>query len=299
MIPITSGSSSRILRSKSSPLPPLVRLRSRIARSIFSFSKMCSAVSAAGASITSYPSLRASCTMIERISGSSSTISSRYGPRCCAVHEASLFATSFIAPSSGCGHFRSLLRAHRFLGGRQRNRDRGAAPDFAVDANRTLVRQDHPLAQRQPESHARACGLGGEEWVEYPLQMLARNANAVVDDLNENPPRFVGALSGPLILRDHFDHRAFGRRGVGGVEQQVEQHLLNFVVVGIRAPEIGSEDRFDADAAEAFVVGYQPQRLGDQPVDVDLLALRRGRPREIDQVLERARDARDLRQNGV
>src|ERR1700691_3699456 len=128
--------------------------------------------------------------MIERINGSSSTISSRYGPRCCAVHEASLFATSFIGPSSGCRHFRGLLRAHRFLGGRQRNRDRRAATDLAVNANRALVRQDHPLAQRQPESHARARGLGGEEWVEDPLQMLTRNSDAVVDDLDKNPPRF-------------------------------------------------------------------------------------------------------------
>src|SRR5260370_51296 len=39
-------------------------------------------------------------------------------------------------------------------------------------------------------------------------------------------------------------------------------------------------------------IRVEPQGLGDQPVDVHLLALRGGRPREIHQVLERARDAR-------
>src|SRR5260370_51297 len=57
--------------------------------------------------------------------------------------------------------------------------------------------------------------------------------------------------------------------------------------------------RFNPDAAEALVVRDEPQGLGDQPVDVHLLALRGGRPREIHQVLERARDARDLGQDGV
>src|SRR5579863_6701500 len=129
--------------------------------------------------------------------------------------------------------------------------------------------------------------------------MLARDADAVVDNLDEYAPRFVGALSGALIFGDHLDDGALGGSGVGGVEEQVEQYLLNFVVVGECAAQVGREDWLDADTAEALVVSDEPQRLGDEPVDVDRLALRRGGPREIYQVLERARDARDLRQDGV
>src|SRR5208282_5490563 len=166
--------------------------------------------------------------MIERINGSSSTISSRYGPRSCAVHEASLFIES----RSRCCHFRGLLRAHRFLGGPERDRDRSAAADLAVDPNRALVGQDHALAQRQSESDAGARGLGGEEWIEDALEMFARDSDSVIHDLDQHPARFVRALSGTLVLGDYLDYGALGGRRVGGVEEQVEQHLLNFVVIG-------------------------------------------------------------------
>src|ERR1700674_3578334 len=111
--------------------------------------------------------------------------------------------------------------------------------------------------------------------------MLARYSDAVVHDLDKHPARFVRALPWSLVLGDHFDDGAFSRGRVSRVEEQIEQHLLNFVVVGKCAPEIGRENRLNPDTAEALVVGDKPQRLRDEPVDVDWLALRGGGPREI------------------
>src|SRR6266849_5042223 len=127
--------------------------------------------------------------------------------------------------------------------------------------------------------------------------MLTGNSDSVVDDLDRDSARLIGTLARALIFGDHFDHAALGRRGVGGVEEQIQQDLLNLVVVGERAAQIRRKDRYDLDAAETLVVGDEAKRLGDKPVDVDRAALRGGRAREVDQVFEGARDARYLRQD--
>src|SRR6267154_6764717 len=118
--------------------------------------------------------------------------------------------------------------------------------------------------------------------------MLTGDSDPVVDDLDRYSARLLGTLTGALIFGDHFNHAALGRRCVGGVKEQVEQDLLNLVVVGKCAAQIGGEDRYDLDAAEALVVGDKAERLGDKPVDVNRPALRGGRTREVDEVFERA-----------
>src|ERR1700674_5227662 len=120
--------------------------------------------------------------------------------------------------------------------------------------------------------------------------MLARYSDAVVHDLDKHPARFVRALPWSLVLGDHFDNGAFSRGRVSRVEEKIEQHLLNFVVVGECAAEVGRENRLNPDTAETLVVGDEPQSLGDKAIDVDRLALRSGRPCEIYKILERARD---------
>ena len=61
----------------------------------------------------------------------------------------------------------------------------------------------------------------------------------------------------------------------------------------------GGQLRIEGDAAGSAVVGHQAQRLAYLIVEIETAALRRRGPGEIDQILERGRDARDLREDGV
>ena len=54
----------------------------------------------------------------------------------------------------------------------------------------------------RPSPTPGAGGLGGEEWIEDALEMLARDSDTVVDDLDEHATRFVVGLSGALVFGD-------------------------------------------------------------------------------------------------
>src|SRR5579863_7983017 len=82
------------------------------------------------------------------------------------------------------------------LDARQGDRHSRAAAHFALDFDRTLVAQDDALAEREPEPRARTGRLGGEERIEHALQVLARDADAVVDHLDQRAALLVGAVAG-------------------------------------------------------------------------------------------------------
>src|SRR5262249_23267886 len=131
---------------------------------------------------------------------------------------------------------RSSARRRVGIGGRQLVRgqqdgDLGALAEFAVDPDGPPVGKNDALAQREAEADAGAGGLGSEKWIEHPLQMLARDANAIVDHANDDE-RMVTALAARFVLGDHANGAAFALGRIGGVVQQVEQHLLNLVFVG-------------------------------------------------------------------
>src|SRR5581483_11969915 len=108
--------------------------------------------------------------------------------------------------------------------------DLGSFAQFAVNADGAFVGEDYSLAQRQSQAHSRPCGLGREERVEYTFEMLARDADAVVDDADHDE-RPVAALPAGLVLGGYPDRAALALGRVGGVVEQVEQHLLDLVFV--------------------------------------------------------------------
>src|SRR5581483_1899880 len=98
---------------------------------------------------------------------------------------------------------------------RQQDGDLGAFAQFAVNADGAFVGEDYSLAQRQSQAHSRPCGLGREERVEYTFEMLARDADAVVDDADHDE-RPVAALPAGLVLGDYADRAALALGRVGG-----------------------------------------------------------------------------------
>src|SRR5581483_4918964 len=154
----------------------------------------------------------------------------------------------------------------------------------------------YSLAQRQSQAHSRPCGLGREERVEYTFEMLARDADAVVDDADHDE-RPVAALPAGLVLGDYADRAALALGRVGGVVEQVEQHLLDLVFVREGRAQLGTQHGIEGNPAKALVVGDYAERVGDELVDVDELLMAGCGAGEIHEVLEGSRDARDLRED--
>src|SRR6516162_9989546 len=85
----------------------------------------------------------------------------------------------------------SSARRGMRIGGRQfmrgqQYRNLRALAELAVDPDGALVGENNPLAERQAEADPGAGGLGGEKWIEHPLQMFARDADTVVDHPNHD-----------------------------------------------------------------------------------------------------------------
>ena len=72
--------------------------------------------------------------------------------------------------SSGGGQGNRVLCG--FIGG-QRNLNRGPFSDLTVDADGAAVGEHYALAQREPQTGARAGRFGGEERIEYALEVFA------------------------------------------------------------------------------------------------------------------------------
>src|SRR5437899_3424853 len=109
--------------------------------------------------------------------------------------------------------------------GRQDNGERRALAHFRFDLNSAFVVLDNLLADRQAQagafgfSFARGA-FGGEEGLENAGQELVGDSRAVVDDLDENfrVSRIAEALDG--------ERAAAAQHGLAGVNQQIEQYLL-------------------------------------------------------------------------
>src|SRR3954462_14550085 len=67
----------------------------------------------------------------------------------------------------------------------QRDRESGAAADFAVDGDAAAVALDDAVDDRQPQPTTFTYILGGEERAEDARQNLRRDAGAVVGDAND------------------------------------------------------------------------------------------------------------------
>src|SRR5205823_4739883 len=114
-----------------------------------------------------------------------------------------------------CAQF--LVGVLRRLG--QTDANGRARSALALDFERAMVVLDDVGGDGQAEAGALTAFFGGEEWVHHRRQMLARNADAVVFDLENDAA---------LVLRSAGSDMAVAARsaGVASVDEEVDEHLL-------------------------------------------------------------------------
>jgi hypothetical protein len=112
------------------------------------------------------------------------------------------------------------------------------------------------VGDREPEAGALANLLGREERVEDPL-LHVLGTPAVVVDLEDDRRvlRFVPGADDERAAAVRREHRLLG------VDDEVEQHLLQLVRVGEHVREAGRERLDDVDVGDALLVGPQGERL--------------------------------------
>ena len=180
-----------------------------------------------------------------------------------------------VNPRLGCSEHRvevtraaQGMRAHARRVDGQVDAERRALAHLRLHFDPPLVVLDDLLADRQAQ--ARALGLallrralGGEERLEDLREQLLGDARAGVDHLDANFE--------PVVRRGGLDREraAFAEHGLAGVDQQVQQDLLELdrVAVDVQA-------RLDlhakGDAVLLRIAGEDEQRLVDQLLDRDV-----------------------------
>ena len=155
-----------------------------------------------------------------------------------------------------------------FAGGGQFQREGRALAHGAVDADPAVMGFDDVAAHREPQAGAAlAAGVrtffGGEERIENLRQHFRRNAAAVVAHHQ------VDHVVLGVVQQLDQQPAAVGHR-LPGVDQQVQQHLLNLVAV-----DVGLRDRldllFDRDAILVHLAFEQQQRVLDQLLQIGRL----------------------------
>src|SRR2546426_489705 len=126
---------------------------------------------------------------------------------------------------------------------RQRERERRAATDLALDPQPAAVELDEAPRQRQPESGAlalaRVVGPDLTELLEDRVVVVGRDANAGVADGDLDRP--VGEMGGDA------DASALGGE-LDRVREQVDQHLLDLTFVADDLTHTGIDSEIHAEA---------------------------------------------------
>jgi len=147
---------------------------------------------------------------------------------------------------------------------------------------------DDPVRDGEAQSRARV--LRGEEGCEDLLEVFLRNPRARVGDLDLHLLEGTGLAHGTHL---HAHAAALGR-GLDGVLEQVQQHLLDLLGVqdDLRQPLRGVP--VQRDLLLRRLVAHQEAHLFDDGPQILVAKLRFGRARELEQLAEQARDALDL-----
>ena len=121
------------------------------------------------------------------------------------------------------------------------------------------------VGDRQPEAGALADLLGREERIEDARLHVFRHARPVVVHLEDDRVlrQVVPGADDQRAAAVRAEHRLLG------VDDQVEQDLLNLVRIGEDARQAGRERLEDVDVAQALLVAAQGQRFADHLVEVD------------------------------
>ena len=134
---------------------------------------------------------------------------------------------------------------------RQLHRERGAAVRLALHGQRAAVALDDVVADVEPEPGP--SGLGGEERLEHGLQVLRRDpapwsSTRTTTRQAERAPALVGSRRAQADASIAHLTRA-RRRGLGGVLDQVDEHLLDLVGVVRHGRRARRDLDADVDAA--------------------------------------------------
>ena len=169
-----------------------------------------------------------------------------------------------------------------------------AGADGAHNMNLAGVLLDDAVGDREAESRATAiaglgCGLGGEKRIVDALQMLGRDARAGVCHHR---------LDMAIDCRGHAQTPTF-RHGLLGVQQQVEEDLLQFAGVAVDGRQLVNEVELDVDLRGLELVIEQRQRVADDLVQIGFAELRGLGAREVEQPIRNLGGAEALLRNFI
>ena len=156
-----------------------------------------------------------------------------------------------------------------------REREAGALADRALAVDGAVVLLDDAVGDRQPEPGALADGLGGEERIVDAGQVLGRMP-APVSDLDDRAPSLDrrGTVSQPP------------RHRVAGVEEQVQEHLLQLVLDALHATGWSASSLRTLMLLLLELMLEQREHVVDHRVQVDRAGVDLRRTRQVEQAVD-------------
>src|ERR1041384_2599962 len=151
-----------------------------------------------------------------------------------------------------------------YLGGREMKLEGRAASRSGVDGDAPAVRAHDALADREPEPHAFFL-LGCKERAEDVGQRRFGNADPGVGDGDHHGIR--------AVARGADRHLAAAGHRLGGVEQEIDQHLLELVGVRLDRRQPAGDIGFYPDLVVEQIVPGELYGVGDDRLDLARLGL--------------------------
>src|ERR1043166_6881511 len=164
-----------------------------------------------------------------------------------------------------------------YLGGREMKLEGRAAPRSGVDGDAPAVSAHDALADREPEPHAFFL-LGRKERAEDVGQRRFGNADPGVGDGDHHGIR--------AVARGADRHLAAAGHRLGGVEQEIDQHLLELVGVRLDRRQPAGDIGFYPDLVVEQIVPSELYGVGDDRLDLARLGLGGERPREVHEITD-------------
>src|ERR1044071_4687932 len=119
--------------------------------------------------------------------------------------------------------------------------------------------------------------LGGEEGIVNLVDMFRRNARAAVTDIY---------LHAVTIGRADVQRAALARHGIFGIEEQVQEHLLQFAGIAMDERQSGIEFSLHLHPRSLELVLQQRESFRDDLVQIDGAEFGGARAREVQQVVD-------------
>ena len=151
---------------------------------------------------------------------------------------------------------------------------------------------DNAVANGKPEACALPNRFRGKEWIKDLVEMLLRNADAIVLKLNSHEVLTVPHLGSRS--NGENSRPAQGLHGVHRVNAHGEKDLAKFSIIANDLEETLRRVLCNPNLSECFVVAEQLKGLFESLVDADLLLQNLLVPTEIQQVADNAFAADDL-----